>query len=92
MGQRVAESEVEGPTCKGSEVGVSLACGRNRARIWGARRVVGIEDTEAGRLRSHRLEGLHKDFEPHPKEQGAVERFLAELYHDLILIESDLAF
>lgn len=30
MGQGVAESEVEGPMCKGSEVGMSLACGRNR--------------------------------------------------------------
>lgn len=33
----------------------------------------------------HSLEGLRKDFEPYPKKQEAVERFLAELYHHLIL-------
>lgn len=48
------------------------------AGLWGARRVVGGEATEAGRLRSHSLEGLGKDFEPHRKKQEAIERFLAE--------------
>lgn len=36
---------------------------------WGARRgVVGGEAPEAGQLRSHGLESLGKDFEPHPKK------------------------
>lgn len=50
------------------------------------------EAAEAGWLRSHSLEGPAKDFEPHSKKQKAVERFLAEEYHDLISVESDLAF
>lgn len=37
-------------------------------------------------------EGPAKDFEAHPKKQKAVERFLAEEYHDLISVECDLAF
>lgn len=59
---------------------------------WGARRKMEGEATEAVQLQSHGHEGPGKDFEPHPKKQKAVERFLAEEYHDLISAESDLAF
>lgn len=86
-----------GLTCRGSEVGVSLACAGNRGSqdgwIVGSKKESGGRvGHRAGRLRSHSLEGPAKDFEAHPKKQKAVERFLTEEYHDLISVECNLAF